>query len=56
MASRIGFASLEKRVRKRLRFPEVDLWAETPYPTEEDIARRMQLQKELEEFKQYKEY
>ena len=56
MASRIGFASLEKRVRKSLRFPEVDLWAETPYPTEDDITKRIQLQKELEEFKRYKEY
>ncbi|UCG00276.1 MAG: NAD(P)-binding domain-containing protein [Candidatus Heimdallarchaeota archaeon] len=56
MASRVGFGSLEKRVRKNLGLPEVDLWAETPYPTEEEIERKMRLQRELEEFKQYKEF
>ncbi|UCE12275.1 MAG: hypothetical protein JSV04_08735 [Candidatus Heimdallarchaeota archaeon] len=56
MASRVGFGSLEKRVRKNLTLPKVDLWAETPYPTEEDIQKKQKLQKELEEFKGYKEF
>ncbi|MFX1507638.1 MAG: NAD(P)-dependent oxidoreductase [Promethearchaeota archaeon] len=56
MASRIGFGSLEQRVRKSLQLPEVDLWAETPYPTEEDVERTKRIKRELEEFKQYKEF
>ncbi|MFX0123243.1 MAG: NAD(P)-binding domain-containing protein [Candidatus Hodarchaeota archaeon] len=56
MASRVGFGSLEKRVRKNLGLPEVDLWAETPYPTENDIEKKLQLQRELEEFKTYREF
>ncbi|MFX0015930.1 MAG: NAD(P)-dependent oxidoreductase [Promethearchaeota archaeon] len=56
MASRVGFGVLEKRVRKNLRLPEVDLWIDTPYPTEGEIEKKMVLQKELEEFNHYKEF
>ncbi len=56
MASKVGFAKLEKRVRKSLGMPNVDLWADTPYPTEEDIQRSKEIQKEIDEFKNYKEF
>jgi len=56
MSSRVGFGPLEKRVRKSLGFPEVDLWTETPYPTIKDISVKQELVKELEEFKGYSEF
>ncbi len=55
-APRVGFAKNEKSVRKRLGFPEVDLFAETPYPTNEDLVRSEKMQKELEDFKNFPEY
>ncbi len=56
MSSKVGFGPLEKRVRKNLGFPEVDLWAETPYPTMKEISVKQELIKELEEFKGYPEF
>ena len=56
MAPKISFGPLEKRVRKNLGFPDVDLWAETPYPTMEDISTKQELTRELEEFKLYSEF
>jgi len=56
MASKVGFAKLEKRVRESLGMPEVDLWAETPYPTEEDIQKAKKIQQEIDRFKNFKEF
>jgi ketol-acid reductoisomerase len=54
--SKVGIGKMERQVRKKLRMPEIDLWAETPYPTSEDIKKSEQLKKELEEFKYFKEF
>ena len=56
MASKVGFARIEKEVRKSLGMPEVDLWAETPYPSKEDIEKAKKLRYELESFKCFKEF
>ena len=55
-APRVGFARKEKKVRENLGFPDVDLFAETPYPTNEERKRTEQIQKELEDFGNYPEY
>ncbi len=56
MSSKVGFAKIEKRVRKSLGMPEVNLWAETRYPTEEDIEKSKQIKAELDQFKNLKEF
>ncbi|MBN2156241.1 MAG: NAD(P)-binding domain-containing protein [Candidatus Lokiarchaeota archaeon] len=55
-ASRVGFGRLETKVRKSLQMPEVDLWAETPYPTEEEIIRKQEIKQKLEDFQKYPEF
>ncbi len=56
MASRVGFAKLEKRVRESLKMPEVDLWEEVPYPTEGDIKKKKEILEELRKFQGFKEF
>jgi ketol-acid reductoisomerase len=56
MASRVGIGPLERRVRKKLHFQVVDLWAETPYPTSEEIAETQKRKQELADFYRYPEF
>lgn len=55
-APRVGFAKKEKKVRERLGFSEVDLFAETPCPTDEERKRTENILEELEDFEKYPEY
>lgn len=55
-ASKIGVGKLEKRVRKSMQMPEVDLWAHTPYPKKEDVENRKKIFRELDDFKHFKEF
>jgi ketol-acid reductoisomerase len=52
-ASRIGFGKLEKKVRRSLEMPELDLWAEVPYPSKVDIEISESIRKELKDFKDF---
>ncbi len=55
-APRVGFGPKEKKVRKKLDLPDVDLFAEVPYPTEADIKNSEKIQEELKDFEGYPEY
>jgi ketol-acid reductoisomerase len=55
-APRVGFGPKEKKVRKKLDLPEVDLFAEVAYPTEEEIQNAEKIQEELKDFEDYPEY
>ncbi|TFF98399.1 MAG: ketol-acid reductoisomerase [Promethearchaeota archaeon] len=55
-APRVGFARNEKSVRKKLGFSKVDLFAETPYPTNDELKERERIFKELEDFNHFPEY
>ena len=56
MASRIGFAKLEKRVRESLGMPDVDLWEEVPYPTKEESKKTSEIRNMLKEFQYFNEF
>ncbi len=56
MASKVGFAKLEKRVRTSLGMPEVDLWKEVPYPSEKELKQSQILKKEMQEFRNFPEF
>jgi len=51
--SKIPFAKLERKARKNLNLPEFDLFAEIPYPREDEIERHEELEKEIESFKEF---
>ena len=51
--TKIPFAKLEKKARKNLDLPEVDLFEEIPYPEEEDIKKFEEIEKEIESFKEF---
>lgn len=55
-ASRVGFGKLEKKVRKNLNIPEVDLWEEIPYPSLEEIQEKAKITNQLEDFLHYSEF
>lgn len=55
-APRVGFGPKEKKTRKKLGLPDVDLFAEVAYPTEEDIKNRERAQEELKDFEDFPEY
>lgn len=52
-ATHIKFAKIEERTRKALNIPDFDIFLKIPYPTEEDIERSKEIEKELEEFKDF---
>jgi ketol-acid reductoisomerase len=56
MSTRVGIGKLEKRVRKALKMPQIDIFAEIPYPDMEEIKKNQRLKQELSEFNLYSEF
>ena len=54
-STRLWFAKVEKNVRKNLGLKDVDIFAEIPYPTEEDLAKSNEIGIEIEKFKEFYE-
>jgi ketol-acid reductoisomerase len=55
-APKVSIGRIEKTIRKNLKMPEVELFAEVPYPTDGDIKQKKVLLEELREFKDFSEY